>query len=116
MLRSFETILSKIRDSRHFIKLSALTPARRANATWRSRAGGALTAPVRWTQQDDAAGNGSGRDRGAAQHGGRFPAGDIFFEKIGMLQPDELDREAFLDMPNHATRRLADGDEGANIG
>ena len=46
----------------------------------------------------------------------RLPAGNVLFDKIRMLQPDELDREAILDMADHPTGGLADGDERADLG
>src|SRR6266700_5173776 len=46
----------------------------------------------------------------------RLPAGDVLFEKVRVLEADELDREAVLDVPDHATGGLAERDERANVG
>src|SRR3954471_326488 len=46
----------------------------------------------------------------------RLPAGDVLFDKIGMLQADELDCEPILKVANHPTWSFADGDCRANLG
>ena len=43
-------------------------------------------------------------------------AGHVFFEEIGMLQAREFDGEAVIDVTDHASLRLADGDHGADCG
>src|SRR6516162_2153314 len=54
--------------------------------------------------------------RGRTRKRARLPAGNILFEKVRVLQADELDREAVLDMAHDAARRFADGNEAADLG
>src|SRR5579872_4836383 len=85
---------------------------------------------MRWgnAHLNDAAGGGKARRRArwrnlARSRGGLrslprprwLPAGNILFEKVGVLQADELDREAFLDMADDAARRLAHGYQRADF-
>jgi hypothetical protein len=46
----------------------------------------------------------------------RLPAGDVLFEKIGMLQADELDRKAIFEVADDPADSLADGDGGSDVG
>jgi hypothetical protein len=98
--------LNKIVDVNPPHAVRSVIPRRRAAPV--NRAGGRLRAKVRGI----ACARGRGRARTAAQRGA---AGNILFEKVGVLQPDKLDRKAFLDVANHAAGRLAEGDEGADL-
>ena len=46
----------------------------------------------------------------------RLPAGHAFFEEIGVLDPDELDRKAVLEVTDHPAGGLFDRHAGADIG
>src|SRR3954470_22447162 len=46
----------------------------------------------------------------------RLPAGDVLFEKVRVLQADELDGESIFEVANHPARCLADGHCRADLG
>ena len=42
-------------------------------------------------------------------------AGNVFFDEVGVLEPVEFDREAALDMTDHAAGGLAEGHGGTDV-
>src|SRR5215510_7677269 len=44
----------------------------------------------------------------------RSPAGNVLFEKIGVLEARELDRETLVEMAHHAALRLTQGHHGSH--
>src|SRR5262249_23708635 len=46
----------------------------------------------------------------------RLPAGDVFFDEVGVLEADEFDREAVLEVTDHPAGGLPDRHAGAHLG
>src|SRR5215472_4605023 len=46
----------------------------------------------------------------------RLPAGDVFFDEVGVLEADEFDREAVLEVTDHPAGGLPDRHAGADLG
>src|SRR5215813_5271364 len=44
-----------------------------------------------------------------------LPAGDVFFDEVGVLEADEFDREAVLEVTDHPAGGLPDRHAGADL-